>query len=294
MRWISRPEARATKLRAQGTRAKRRDSWSSSWLLTGIFCVCSFSTASAQQPTAQPGARPAAVPSATMPAPPPPSISSLPQTTTAPSGVPAAAQPRPPELRFTVLLDPAHGGADTGAMLDAATTEKSYTLALATRLHGMLYARGIRSILTRDSDVALDNGARATVANRSQASACILLHATATGNGVHLFTSSLPTVTEADARRAFLPWQTAQAAYETASLRLESDVDGELTRQHIPVLLARTSLMPLDSMACPAVAVEIAPFDANTPLADPAYQQKIVDALAAALAAWRSDWRLQP
>lgn len=292
MRWISSPEA-ATKLRAQRTRATRRDQWvgSSAWLLGAVLCFFCFSAANAQQSTAQPGAGPAAVPPVTMPAPPPPSIS---PSTTVPSGIPAAVQPHPTELRFTVLLDPAHGGADTGAMLDAATTEKSYTLALANRLHGMLYARGIRSILTRDSDVALDNSARATVANRSQASACILLHATATGNGVHLFTSSLPTVTEADARRAFLPWQTAQAAYETASLRLESDVDGELTRQHIPVLLARTSLMPLDSMGCPAVAIEIAPFDANTPLADPAYQQKIVDALTAALAAWRSDWRLQP
>jgi N-acetylmuramoyl-L-alanine amidase len=71
-------------------------------------------------------------------------------------------------------------------------------------------------------------------------------------------------------------------------------VDEEVTRQHIPVLLARTSLMPLDSMACPAVAVEIAPLDANTPLTNPGYQQKVVEALAAALVAWHGDWRLQP
>ena len=199
MRWISRLET-ATKLRAQEAIATRRGPWvrSSSWLLAGIFCLCFFCTAGAQQPAAQPGNRPAAVPSPARTLPP---SASVPQSTAAPSGVPAAAQPRPPELRFIVLLDPAHGGADTGAMLDAATTEKSYTLALAIRLHGLLNARGIRSIFTHDSDVALDNNARATIANRSQASACILLHATPTGNGVHLFTSSLPTVAEADARR---------------------------------------------------------------------------------------------
>lgn len=179
-------------------------------------------------------------------------------------------------------------------MLNAATAEKSYTLTLAIELHAALNARGIRSILTRDSDVALDNTARATIANRSHASACILLHATSTGNGVHLFTSSLPAAAVPDPRRVFLPWQTAQAAYETSSLRLESDVDAALTQQHIPALLARTSLMPLDSMTCPAVAIEIAPLDVNTPLSDPGYQQKIVDALGAALVAWRSDWRLQP
>ncbi len=193
-----------------------------------------------------------------------------------------------------MLLDPAHGGADTGAMLDPATPEKSYTLALAEKLRAALNARGIRTILTRTSDVALDNDARAAVANHSHASACISLHATSTGNGVHLFTSSLPAMTEADPRRAFLPWQTAQAAYETSSLRLESDVDAAMTQQHIAVLIARTSILPLDSMACPAVDVEVAPLDANTPLSDAAYQQKIMGALDSALIAWRSDWRQQP
>jgi N-acetylmuramoyl-L-alanine amidase len=193
-----------------------------------------------------------------------------------------------------VLLDPAHGGADKGAMLDPATPEKSYTLTLAVELRAAMNARGIRSILTRTSDVALDNDARATTANRSHASACISLHATSTGNGVHLFTSSLPATTESNPRRAFLPWQTAQAAYETSSLRLESDVDAAMTQQHIPVLVARTSIMPLDSMACPAVDVEVAPLDANTPLSNLDYQKNVIDALDAALVAWRSDWRQQP
>lgn len=95
-------------------------------------------------------------------------------------------------------------------------------------------------------------------------------------------------------RRSFLPWQTAQASYGTESLRLESDVNAALTSKHVPALLDRTALMPLDSLACPAVAVEIAPLDANTPLTDAAYQQKIAQALAAAMVAWRNDWRLQP
>jgi N-acetylmuramoyl-L-alanine amidase len=162
------------------------------------------------------------------------------------------------------------------------------------QLRSALTARGIRTILTRTADVALDNDARATTANHSHASACISLHATSTGNGIHLFTSSLPAITESDPRRAFLPWQTAQAAYETSSLRLESDVDAAMTQQHIPVLIARTSMLPLDSMACPAIDIEVAPLDANTPLSDPGYQQKVLDALDAALVEWRSDWRQQP
>jgi N-acetylmuramoyl-L-alanine amidase len=67
----------------------------------------------------------------------------------------------------------------------------------------------------------------------------------------------------------------------------------------VPVTLGRTSLQPMDSFACPAVAVEIAPLTGgNTtkaaPLTDVIYQNKIIDALTAALAQWKNDWRQQP
>src|SRR6185437_3624011 len=130
--------------------------------------------------------------------------------------------PRPPELRFLVVIDPAHGGLDTGAMLGT-TPEKTYTLALAVRLRVLLNADAIRSDLMRASDVPVDDTARAVAANRAHPAACILLHATGTGNGVHLFTSSLPAAGKQisqDTRRTFLPWQTAQASYTTESLRL--------------------------------------------------------------------------
>lgn len=179
-------------------------------------------------------------------------------------------------------------------MLGTADVEKNYTLALVVRLRALLNSHGIHTLVTRDGDNAPDNTARAEIANRAHPAACILLHASQTGNGVHLFTSSLPASAQPDPRRTFLPWQTAQAAYGTQSLRLESDVDAALTQQHVPVLLDKTSLMPLDSMACPAVVIEIAPLDSNTPLTDAGYQQKIVESLDAALIAWHSDWRLQP
>ncbi len=292
MRWISDRQTTGTKRLTQGRMKLRGCSWAGLCrsAAIGILCGCGVWTAHAQQPQTQRGTQPATPPASTTP----PAPSAALQTTPEPANLPAATQPRPTELRFLVLVDPAHGGADTGAMLDPATPEKTYTLALAEQLRAALNARGIRSMLTRTSDVALDNDARATTANHSHAAACISLHATSTGNGVHLFTSSLPAVTEADPRRAFLPWQTAQAAYETSSLRLESDVDAALTQQHIPVLIARTSIPPLDSMACPAMDIEVAPMDANTPLSDVGYQQKIVSALDAALVAWRSDWRQQP
>ncbi|MEI9967104.1 MAG: hypothetical protein WDM87_00175 [Terracidiphilus sp.] len=57
--------------------------------------------------------------------------------------------------------------------------------------------------------------------------------------------------------------------------------------------LGRTDLPGIDSMTCPAVAVEVAPDrspDANEPagLDDPDYQARVANALAAALVEWRS------
>jgi N-acetylmuramoyl-L-alanine amidase len=209
----------------------------------------------------------------------------------------AAPPQRAPELRYVVVLDPAHGGPDPGALLANTDEEKTFTLALALQLRALLNARGIRTVLTRDADGAVDTTARATTANRSHASACLLLHATSTGFGVHLFTSSIPSAGPQRAhnrQRTFLPWRTAQASYATESLRLESDIHAAFAQAHVPALLGQTSLSPLDNLACPAVAVEVAPLDGQTAVTDPAYRRRVVQALAVALTQWRSDWRLQP
>ncbi len=296
MHWINRIQRaasghspagmRTTAALCQTASRQRRSKIYGAALITTIFLPGHFVAANARQ-TSVPAATPA-------------TQSTSPQTgQTQPitTPIPPATPPHPPELRFLVVLDPAHGGADNGALLAPASPEKNYTLALAIRLHAILNAHGIRSIFTRDADTAVDPAARAVTANRAHAAACILLHATSTGNGVHLFTSSLSDAGQQitrNPRRAFLPWRTAQASYGTESLRLESDINAALADQHIPALLDRTPLAPLDNLACPAVAVEVAPLDSNTRLTDPAYQQKIAQSLAAALAQWRSDWRQQP
>ena len=261
-------------------------SFSATSLIAALFVSCCFSMIYAQQAPAQPAMVQPQASTQTKQTP------GRPLSTQSPVSPPA--RPGPPQLRFLVLLDPAHGGSDNGATLGPTALEKNYAMALAIRLHVLLNARGIHSVFTRDADVSVDNTARAVAANRAHAAACILLHATPTGNGVHLFTSSLPALQTTDARRSFLPWQTAQAGYGTQSLRLESDINAALANEHVPVLLDRTSLMPLDSMECPAVAIEIAPLNASTPLANFAYQEKIATSLATALVAWRSDWKLQP
>jgi N-acetylmuramoyl-L-alanine amidase len=207
--------------------------------------------------------------------------------------IPAFAQAPSPN-RFTVVLDAAHGGDDTGGTLKdssgAVTPEKTITLALSVRLRSLLAARGITVVTTRESDATVDDNRRAEIANRPGAQACLSLHATQTGSGIHIFASSLP---PAEPSR-ILPWKTAQAAWVTRSLALAGDLNSALLHAGMTVTLGRTALTSIDSMACPAVAIEIAPEAATgsaQPLgpSDTAYQTRVDQALAAAILEWRSN-----
>ena len=206
---------------------------------------------------------------------------------------------------FSVVIDAAHGGANTGARIAADSIEKNITLALSTRLRAALTARGITVIMTRDSDADIPSSQRAGIANHALSSACLILHATATGAGVHLFTSSLaPAVPAASASAStagpgLVPWQTAQSAWVTRSLRLSSEINSALGQAGIPTTVGVASVQPLDNLACPAVTIEVAPptisaASQSLAISDAKYQQRIVDALAAAIVEWRSDWKQQP
>jgi N-acetylmuramoyl-L-alanine amidase len=207
--------------------------------------------------------------------------------------IPALAQ-APPANRFVVVLDAAHGGDNSGGALKdpsaAAIPEKSITLALSVRLRSMLAARGISVVTTRESDATVDGDRRAEIANRANAQACLSLHASQSGTGIHLFTSSLAPAEPA----RLLPWKTAQAAWVTRSLALAGHVNSALLHAGMTVTLGSTALPDIDSMACPALAIEVSPevsSDQPQPIspADPGYQARVAQALAAAILDWRTN-----
>jgi N-acetylmuramoyl-L-alanine amidase len=202
---------------------------------------------------------------------------------------------------FSVVIDAAHGGTNAGARIANNLLEKNVTLGLTNRLRSALAARGIAVVTTRESDTDPLPDERAGIANHAKASACLVLHATATGSGVHLFTSSLApsTATASGAIPNLVSWDTVQTTWITRSLRLSSEINSAMGQAGIPVTLGSTSLQPLDHLACPALAVEIAPLAASpankaAPLSDEKYQQRILDALVAAIRAWSADWSQQP
>jgi N-acetylmuramoyl-L-alanine amidase len=193
--------------------------------------------------------------------------------------------------RFVVVIDAAHGGDDGGARLDN-EPEKAYTLSLSVKLRSLLMARGIAVVTTRESDATVSPDQRAEIANHAGAQACLSLHASQTGSGVHLFVSSMAPVQPA----TFLPWKTAQAAWLSRSVSLAGVVNSALTQAGVPVTLGRTALPAIDSMTCPAVAIEVAPRSSSgdtkaAGLDDPDYQARVAEALAAALVEWRSSDR---
>src|SRR5271156_1333842 len=218
------------------------------------------------------------------------------QTTPPPPPPPAPPPAQPSVLktspRFGVVIDAAHGGSDSGARLSDHQLEKDLVLALSVRLRSTLGAHGIYVVTTRESDSAIPELNRAEAANHVGAAACITLHATTSGSGAHVFTSSL---TQLPLTR-FLPWETAQGAYAEQSLRLSSEVDSAMTHAEIPVTLGRTALQPLDSFTCPAIAVELSPLHNSgrvTPLSDTANQDRIIEAMVAAVEKRQHDWRQQ-
>ncbi len=99
---------------------------------------------------------------------------------------------------FRIVLDPGHGGADTGVSSPSGVTEKDLVLAIAQELRSHLAnSLGARVVLTRtyDTDVALET--RTAVANQRRADLFLSLHvspdsAWASGNGFQTYVLDPP------------------------------------------------------------------------------------------------------
>jgi N-acetylmuramoyl-L-alanine amidase len=212
---------------------------------------------------------------------------------------PAAGQQHVPANRSVILLDAAHGGTDPGADLGNKVAEKDVTLAVAAKLRATLAAQGFTVVLTRDSDAAAAITAeqRAETANRSHALACLSLHATRSGSGVHIYTSALQPMAEAPDTGTSVPfiatrWESAQEGFVARSTQLAAGLKSAIADATLPADVRMTTIPPLDNLMCPAVAVEFAPLgpagNALKGAEDSGYQDSAVRALTAALVKWRT------
>lgn len=94
----------------------------------------------------------------------------------------------PPPPPPPIVLDPGHGGIDSGAF-HGGVMEKDINLDIAIRVADLLAERGIPTVLTRNEDVALDTGSyredlqrRIDVAVARGARALVAFHVNASDN----------------------------------------------------------------------------------------------------------------
>ena len=86
----------------------------------------------------------------------------------------------------------------------------------------------------------------------------------------------------------FLPWNQAQAAFLDSSATVAGSVAAELEARKLPNTTMAAPLRPMNNIAAPAVAIEIAsPSNDVTDIASPAYQDQVAQSIAAGIAAVR-------
>ena len=93
------------------------------------------------------------------------------------------APPSPPPLPFTrtIVLDPGHGGHDSGAVFGT-RRESDDTLRLALAVQRLLLERGQQVIMTRSTDVFVSLPERSAISNRNNANLFVSIHRNASAN----------------------------------------------------------------------------------------------------------------
>ncbi len=218
------------------------------------------------------------VPSAPPPTPPP--------ANQPPPNQPLSVQPVPPQPTLLIMIDPAHGGSESGAVLNPAILEKDVTLAFALRLLQQLSARGIQAQLVRNGDATSSTDQRALAVNSAHPALYIGIHATSQGSGLRFYTAMLPS--GGDDHGPFHDWQTAQSASLERSRSIQRQLAATAQRMGLPIRSLSAPLKPLGNIIVPALTIEIAPTSGDvSQLTSADYQQLVAVNTANALASIR-------
>ena len=137
-----------------------------------------------------------------------------------------ALAPQQPTARgerpLVVVLDPGHGGQDSGAMCGS-VMEKDLTLDVALRAELLLRAEGYATVLTRENDRYLSLAERAAVGNREADSLFVSIHFNdgerATASGVETYYA----LRQSAARTGFFSWLPFLRRPDSASLAARSE-----------------------------------------------------------------------
>ncbi|MEH2280551.1 MAG: N-acetylmuramoyl-L-alanine amidase [Nostoc sp.] len=122
-------------------------------------------------------------PSIALPPLPSPDQGQLPNPTDNPRPI---SQPRPrpstPRGKLLVVIDPGHGGKDSGAPGLGGLLEKDVILPIGKRVGAILEQNGVQAVLTRDADFFVELQGRVEIAKRVNATLFVSIHANSVDN----------------------------------------------------------------------------------------------------------------
>jgi N-acetylmuramoyl-L-alanine amidase len=216
----------------------------------------------------------------------------------------------------TIVIDPGHGGTETGAIGPSGIAEKELTLTLARDLEARLESTmPVRVVLTRNEDANLPHDTRTSIANQNKADLFISIHLNSSlGSGAHGAETYFLSTDASDPRAAraaaeenlspgaaeeipedlqFILWDLAQTHHLTESQRFAGMVQAELNQalQLRDRGVKQAPFRVLKGAAMPAVLVELGFL--NNPaeekkLQDPEYRGELIGALARAIQRYKA------
>ncbi len=217
-----------------------------------------------------------------------------------------------------IVIDPGHGGAESGAIGPSGVQEKELTLQLARELEAKLAQRlPVRVVLTRTEDATVQLDTRPAIANQNKADLFISIHLNSSlGSGAYgtetYFLSQQATDNRASTSAAaenqgaaggpaagdsqdlqLILWDLAQSHHMAESQRLANLIQGELNDmlQLKDRGVKQAPFRVLMGATMPAVLVElgfISNPDEEKKLKDPVYRDQLVDALSRAIAHYKA------
>ncbi len=218
----------------------------------------------------------------------------------------------------TIVLDPGHGGADTGAISSGGLEEKRLTLQLALLIKRLLEERlPVRVVLTRDADLEVPLESRAALANQNKGDLFVSLHLnSAVGSSAHGAETYFLSLNASGGATAvhgtqegeagvgpaagdplfdlqLLLWDLAQSRHLARSQTLAKLIQDELN-QALELHnrgVKQAPLRVLTGVAMPAVLVEfgfLSNPEEEARLQDPLYRYRLADALVKAISRYRA------
>ncbi|MCD6193879.1 MAG: N-acetylmuramoyl-L-alanine amidase [Candidatus Aminicenantes bacterium] len=188
----------------------------------------------------------------------------------------------------TIVIDPGHGGTESGARGKLGSLEKDITLDIALKLKEIISRNmAYRVILTREEDIDVPLDTRAAIANNNRADLFVSIHVNSSyrpnAHGSEVFFLSLNATDEEARRLAYLEnnsselerkiadpeneedikmilWDMAQTAYLKQSSLLAERIQQELNTLLNTANrgIKQAPFKVLTGVACPAVLVEVA------------------------------------